>query len=286
MPELSYVIINYNDAGRLPRAVASAALTAQAAGYSYEIWVVDNASLDHTPQVLAALEEALGPRLRVIRLEHNLGTTRSRNLALARSSGRLVCVMDSDAELLDAGQRRVDELLTRFPEVGIVGPRILLPDGHTYDSAKLLPTLTDKLLKVPGILLRTPTVNRDWYPDFPFPTTRPVHTAISCCWFFRRELFDLVGPLDEDIFYAPEDVDWCLRSWRAGRAVVWYPHLRVLHHTRQTSHKNPFSRTARSHLAGLFHYWNKHNYCLSRRETARRYIDPLAARLAPALAAW
>jgi GT2 family glycosyltransferase len=285
-PDLSFVVITYNDAARLPRCLASAALMSARAGLGYEIFVVDNASVDHTAQVLAEFAGVLGPRLKVIRLAVNRGTTYSRNRALEQAAGRMVCVMDSDAELLDHDFARVWDLFAAFPEVGIVGPTIILPDGHIYDSAKRLPTLGDKLLKLPQIFLGAPPVNHDWYPDFPFATVRCVETAISCCWFFRRELFGRVGPLDERIFYAPEDVDWCLRSWKAGQAVVYYPRFRVLHHTRHTTHKHPLSPTALSHLKGLLYYLNKHRYWFSREALVRRHVEPLARSLDPRLAAW
>lgn len=284
--DISYVIISYNDAARLPRALSSAALMSTRAGMDYEIWVVDNGSQDHTVRVLADFGQVLGDRLRVISLERNTGTTYSRNRALEKVRGRLVCVMDSDAELLDQGLGRIDELLSRFPQVGIAAPRILLPGGRVYDSAKRLPTLSDKLMKLPQIFLGAKPRNLDWYPDFPFERVRCVDTAISCAWFFRRELIDLVGPLDERIFYAPEDVDWCLRAWKAGRAVVYYPHLRVLHHTRHISHKRPLSRTSRSHLWGMLYYLRKHGYWFSRRRVWERHIRALARRLDPELASW
>ncbi|KMY66541.1 hypothetical protein AAU61_15465 [Desulfocarbo indianensis] len=284
--DISFVIITYNDAARLPKALASAALSARRAGWDYEILVVDNHSQDHAPAVLAAFAEALGDRLRVFSLPRNAGTTISRNLALRAARGELICVMDSDAEILEQSLLPLADLLAEMPEIGIVGPRILLPDGRTYDSVKLLPTLGDKLLKIPGVLLRKPTINHDWYPDFPFARLACVHTAISCCWFFRRELFERVGPLDERIFYAPEDVDYCLRAWKAGRAVVYYPFLSVLHHTRQTTHRRPFSRTALSHLKGLLYYLGKHGYWLKRDAVAADWIEPLAYALEPRLAAW
>lgn len=285
-PDISFVIITYNDAGRLPKAISSAALKCAALGWRPEIWVVDNGSTDHTRQVLEAFGPVLGDRLKVLDLGRNTGTTYSRNRALERAAGRLVCVMDSDAELLDGDLEAIDGLLAAFPEVGILAPRIIMPDGSTYDSGKLLATLADKLWKLPGIFSRRPTVNHDWYPDFPFRRIRHVQTAISCCWFFRRELFDLVGPLDENIFYSPEDLDWCLRCWKAGRAVVYYPGFRVLHHTRQTTHRNPLSRTAVSHFRGLLYFFAKHGYWFSRAGMERRHIAPLARRLDQRLADW
>jgi GT2 family glycosyltransferase len=283
--DLSYIIITYNDAGRLPRAIASAALAGARAGLDYEIIVADNGSTDDTQGLLRAFGQALGARLLTLDLGRNTGTTYSRNRALERARGRFFCVLDSDAEILGDLAPAL-ALLTAFPEVGILGPAIRLPDGSLYNSVKMLPTLGDKLWKLPGIFLRRPTVNHDWYPDFPFAHIRCVHSAISCCWLLRRDAWRRIGPLDERIFYAPEDVDYCLRAWRSGLAVVYFPRLEVLHHTRHISHRRPLSATAISHFKGLIYYLAKHGYWFSRRGHQRRSIDPLSARLGPRLAAW
>lgn len=284
--DISFVIITYNDAGRLPAALNSAALKAAEAGMDWEIWVVDNGSRDHTAELLEAYRQLLGPRLRVLCLPRNYGTTMPRNLAIKQARGRVICVMDSDAELLQNGLDKVIKFLDAFPEVGIAAPRILTPDGSIYNSVKMLPTLSDKLRKLPGIMRRGAKRNTDWYSNFPFERPRPVHTAISCCWFFKRELFDVVGPLDECIFYSPEDVDWCLRCWKAGRAVVYYPYLQVMHHTRQITHQRPFSRLSISHMRGILYYLCKHRYCFDRDRLAARHINSLDRDLAPRLAAW
>jgi GT2 family glycosyltransferase len=263
--DISFVIISYNDAAKLPKAISSAALAASSSNLNYEIFVVDNGSVDHTRQVLDAFQQVLHSNLTVISLERNTGTTFSRNRALERAIGNIICVMDSDAEILTPDMSPLIKYLTTRTRSGIVGPRIIMPDGSTYNSAKRFPTLTDKLLKLPGIFLGTAPVNRDWYPDFPFSRTREVQSVISCCWFFRRDLYQEIGPLDENIFYAPEDVDYCLRSWKAGRPVVYYPAIQVLHHTKQVSHKKPLSKTALSHMGGLIYYYRKHGYMFSRR---------------------
>jgi GT2 family glycosyltransferase len=285
-PDISFVIISYNDAHRLPKALSSASLMSARAGFEYEIWVVDNGSSDHTQKLLASYGELLGPRLKTITLQSNTGTTYSRNQALRQASGRLICVLDSDAELLMDGLRHIDDLLTSLPEVGIVAPQIIMPDGAIYDSVKLLPTLQNKLGKLPQIFLDRDGGHSDFYPDFPFQHLRCVQTAISCCWFFRRDLLDRIGLFDEAIFYSPEDLDWCLRTWKAGRAVVYYPHLQVLHHTRQITHRYPFSRIALSHFKGIIYYLNKHDYWFSRQAIEQRYILPLANRLDPELSRW
>jgi len=284
--DISFVIISYNDDFNLLRAVGSAALKCARERLKPEIWVVDNGSTDYTPWVLSQLGQVLGERLKVIRLPRNMGTTRPRNLALARAAGRVVCVMDSDAALARGSLRGVMSLVEGCPSVGIVGPRIVVPGRGVYDSAKMVPTLVDKMLKLPRILMGLPAPNRDWYTEFPFHRPTPVHTVISCCWVFRREVFRRIGPLDERIFYAPEDVDWCLRAWKAGLGVVYYPYLSVIHHTRQITHRMPISPVAFSHMKGLGYYWLKHRYLLSRRHVVRHYIEPTLPRVQHELRAW
>ena len=284
--DISFVIITYNDGAKLSRAISSAALAAYESGLTHEIWVVDNGSMDHTKEVLTAYEEVLGGNLKTLFLGTNTGTTYSRNRALEKALGRYICVMDSDASFLDNDLNPVLNLLADLKGVGLVGPRIIMPDGSTYNSVKRLPTLWDKLAKLPQIFLHTAPHNRDWYDEFPFNDIRPVQSAISCCWFFRKDLFQLLGPLDERIFYAPEDVDYCLRSWKKGRAVVYFPFLRVLHHTQQISHKKPLSKTALSHFKGLLYYLTKHGYWFSRKGIVQKWVTPLARILGPELALW
>ena len=51
-----------------------------------EVLIVDDGSIDRTPDVLAAITD---PRVRVIRLEHNSGQPTARNTGCARRDGRL-----------------------------------------------------------------------------------------------------------------------------------------------------------------------------------------------------
>jgi glycosyltransferase involved in cell wall biosynthesis len=45
----------------------------------------------------------------------------------------------------------------------------------------------------------------------------------------RRAVIERVGLLDEAYGMGYEDVDWCLRAWQAGFAVVYFPGARLVH---------------------------------------------------------
>lgn len=223
----------------------------------YEVCIVDNGSRDSTVKIIKHGFKDLPVNL--IRLNRNKGTTVSGNIALRRCRGDVICVLDSDAIFLEGRIREIISLLDDR-SIGIVAPKLILPDGTVQNSAKKFPSVLSKLLKIPGIILKTGTRNRDFYGNFPLSNETQVDTAISACWFFKPELLHEVGFFDERIFYGPADVDYCLRIRRAGKKVVYFPNLTMLHHTRQITHERPFSKIALIHLWGLIYYFFKHRY--------------------------
>jgi GT2 family glycosyltransferase len=80
----------------------------------------------------------------------------------------------------------------------------------------------------------------------------------------RKSLLDMVGPLDERIFYAPEDTDFCLRVWKAGFRILYVPSVTIVHHTQEISRGLQISRAKLSHMKGLVYYFFKHRYWLRR----------------------
>ncbi|MEU6575964.1 glycosyltransferase [Streptomyces sp. NPDC046805] len=95
-PDVTVTVIVYNDAARLPRAVAS--LRAQTHG-NIEIVISDDHSADETPVVARALA-AEDPRIRYLRLPENSGgCSAPRNRALEIARAPYLMFLDSDDEL-------------------------------------------------------------------------------------------------------------------------------------------------------------------------------------------
>ena len=175
--------------------------------------------------------------------------------------GEFVCILDSDTELMSGSILQILSRLAESREIGIIAPRLVLPNGEVQNSVKKFPTVWHKLAKIPMAVFKVPVKNYDFYETFPFESEAYVDTAISACWFFRTDLLTDIGLLDERIFYAPEDVDFCARVWKNGKKVLYKPDLTVLHNTQQICHQNPFSKVAFSHFFGLLYYYRKHGGC-------------------------
>jgi GT2 family glycosyltransferase len=263
--DISFVLLTWNSRTYLRRCLDSVIAECASEGLRFEFVLVDNGSSDGSPDIAREYSARHGDSVRLIALDRNRGTTYPRNLALKTVQSPVVCVLDSDTEYLTGSIRGVIDLLAANASLGIVAPRLLLPDGSVQHSVKRFPTLLDKLRKVPRLLTGRKATRNDFYDSFPFERRTLVETAIAACWFLRADLLGQAGLLDEGIFYSPEDLDYCARVRDAGKQVLYDPGVMFLHHTQQITHRRPLSRMSLSHLKGLIRFHRRHGGWFVRR---------------------
>ena len=253
--DISFVILTWNSRSYVRACLDSIHAALGPTGLVYEVLVFDNGSVDGTADDLAAVASEMPQILKVFSSPTNLGTTRSRNALLRVATGRLLCVMDSDVEVPLGAIAPLVAYLDANPSVGLVVPRINYPSGRWQKSTDRFPTLAGKFNR----FFRLRAIERSEEAHLPGVPTE-VDYAISAFWLFPRRVLELVGLLDEKIFYAPEDVDYCLRVWKAGFRIVQYPGVTVVHHTQEISRGWKLNRAKLEHLKGLVYYFNKHGY--------------------------
>jgi GT2 family glycosyltransferase len=93
---------------------------------------------------------------------------------------------------------------------------------------------------------------------FPHDRTLAVDVIVGCFSMIRRETFDEVGLLDEDLWMYGDDVDWCRRARNAGWQVVFYPGGQAIHDRGKTTAPYPV-RFAVAQQRSVLHYWRKHH---------------------------
>lgn len=263
-PQLSFIVLTWNSKQFLRNCFDSIVEKCAEDKISFEVIIIDNGSSDGSAKIFEQYQASFADHFVLIPLADNMGTTYPRNLGLKKARGECICVLDSDTELGEGSLTTVVNRLNSGSRIGLIAPRLVLPDGTVQNSVKRFPTMFNKLMKIPRIVFGYGTKNTDFYESFPFLEEREVDTAISACWFFKKELLLAAGYLDEKIFYAPEDIDFSLRVWQAGYSIVYFPAYTVLHHTQQITHRKPFSKTSISHFFGLIYYYRKHGGWLSR----------------------
>jgi GT2 family glycosyltransferase len=260
-PRVSYVVLSRNSAAYIERCLRSLDVQNVLPGGD-EIWVVDNGSTDGTGEVLARFA-GTRPWVHTIALDRNYGTTRSRNLAVARARGGYIAFVDSDAELPAGTIDRLIATASQSARAGIVAPRLNYPDGRLQKSVDVFPTIARKIQR--RLALRQMEA-----AERPRAGVVEVDYAIAACWLMPRDAVDAVGPLDEAIFYAPEDVDYCIRMWAAGYRVLYDSDAIAIHHAQEISRTLIPRRAAFSHAAGLVYLFRKHRYGFGRARLYRR----------------
>lgn len=226
------------------------------------VLVVDNGSTDETSAILQQYE-ADHSEIICTFLPENFGTTISRNLALKNlpSDANYVCILDSDTVINDQALATMIQILEQNPDIGIMGPTMMNSAGATQLSGRNLPSLGIKLRKAAPLKGLQDEGAQMEVPNTPVvQDMQDVPYLLSACWLMPVSTIDTVGFLDENIFYAPEDVDYCLRVWQAGLRVVRCWNAQIIHEYQRLSHKKLFSKTNKEHLKGLVYYFKKHHY--------------------------
>jgi GT2 family glycosyltransferase len=261
-PKLSVITLTWNSQRFVEPWFRSLDAEAHASGMGIEVFAVDNGSTDETVAQLKAVP-AQHMEFKVIQLGRNLGTTFPRNIAIRMSRAPLVLILDSDTEIppgsLSSLVKAMDEI---SGPVGLVAPRLVYPDGKFQESARRFPTVLTKAYRMLGMEERR--IADESIPGVLAGELTKVDYAMSAAWLVPRTTFEGIGYLDEDIFYAPEDVEFCARAWKHGLPVWYYPKAEIVHNCQRITHKRPFTRLGLSHAKQLVRYWVKYGTAFQR----------------------
>jgi GT2 family glycosyltransferase/glycosyltransferase involved in cell wall biosynthesis len=210
------VVPSYRDAGEVAKLVKSIRATVPR-GMARVIVADDASGAEH----LAALRAITG--IEVIAGESNAGFAANVNRGLgATSRDRDVVVLNSDIEARKGWLACLQYAASQEDDVGVVGARLLYPDGRIQFGGSVrnlgAPEWFDHRYRFKP---------EDWGPA---RIPGPVLAVTGACMYITRTALDRVGPLDERYPMAYEDVDFCLRAWRAGLRVLYFPAAVLYHH--------------------------------------------------------
>lgn len=221
-PEISVVIVNYNTGRLLAECVGSIfKTTGNLKTPKVEVVVVDNASTDNS------LEKGLSAKLpiTVIRNKKNVGFAKAVNRGIKKSEGKHILLLNPDTRVEDGALQALVEFAEMKGGVGVVGAKLLNPDGKIQPSVYNRPTIWRA---VKEYWLGQKGAFEKYAPDTQFPTE--VEAVVGGAFLITREALRKVGLLDERYFMYFEDLDYCRRVRRAGLSVYYLPEARVVHY--------------------------------------------------------
>jgi len=259
--DLSILILNYNTREHLRACLASL----QAEGSTSlsdgpiqtEVIVIDNASSDGSAEMVTAEF----PGVSLIRAPRNGGFAYGNNLGLMRSRGAAILLLNPDTLMPVGGIAGLLDCLAAHPEAGIVGPRLLRPDGSMHLACRRsFPTPSIAFYRISGLsqlFPRSPRFGR-YNLTFVDPGIAiDVDSVCGACLLLRRGVLERVGALDERFFMYGEDLDWCLRTREAGWSVRYEPGVVVQHQHGAASRKRAL-RTTYHFFQAMDLFYRKH----------------------------
>ena len=224
---LSIVFLNYNTRDLTRQALNS--VLAAAEGLAVEIFVVDNASVDGSADMVA--EEF--PQVKLICNEANVGFAAGNNVALRQVTGEYVLLINTDTIVRRDALRTMVEFLDAHPEAGACGCKILDPDGTLQlDSRRGFPTPLAAFCKMSGLsrfFPKHPLIAHYHMTYLDPEQTAEVEVLSGSCMMVRKAAMDQVGLLDESYFMYGEDIDWCYRFHQAGWKNYYVPTTSIIH---------------------------------------------------------
>ncbi len=217
--------------------------------------VVNNGGADEACTLAAALGGlSLSPG-------RNIGFGAAHNFAmraLATSDAPYHVILNPDIRLETGTLASLATVMDSLPEVGLVMPQVLYPDGSIQFLCKLLPTPLDLVLRrfAPGVVKRAARNHIATFDlrEFDYKSTVSVPSLSGCFMFTRRTVLEAVDGFDERFFLYMEDIDLCRRIAARSELRYW-PEVTVTHEHQMESYKS--LRVLLLHLRSAVAYFNK-----------------------------
>jgi len=188
----------------------------------FEVIVIDDASHDGTEEALRTLAGAK-PWLRYFRNPANRGFAASCNQGAVLARGGYLLFLNNDTLVAPGWLPPLVEALASQPDIGIVGPKLVFPDGAVQHCGKVwgehqTPRSHPNHLyyREPG---DAPHVNR----------SRDYQVITGACMLLRRAEFFRYGPFDERYENGWEDDDLCYAYREQGMRIQYCAASTVVH---------------------------------------------------------
>ncbi len=260
--DLSIIIVNYETFLMTKQTVES--VINRDHRFSYDIYVVDNASEDGSFEKLQKtfLKESDEGLIKFILNSENKGFAQANNLAIKRTNSDYVLLLNSDTVVVDDCLEKCLDYMENDKNTGVLGCKVLLPD-NTLDKAcrRSFPDFYVSFYRMTGLSKLFPRNKRFGRYNLTYLSedeTYAVDCVMGAFMLIRSKAIEGVGLLDEKFFMYGEDIDWCYRIKAAGWKIIYYSKATIIHYKGSSNSKKQNRRMIYEFYRAMYIFYNKH----------------------------
>ena len=221
-PLVSIIIPNRDHLEDLQRCITS--ILEKSSYERYEIIVAENNSTtDEIFQYYKTVQE--NPNVRVFKYKGDFNYSRINNLAVSKARGEYILLLNNDTEVITLDW--IEEMLmyAQRKDVGAVGAKLYYGD-RTIQHAGVVLALGQH--RTAGHShYRVSSNNLGYMGRLCY--AQNVMAVTGACLMMRKALFTELGGLDENFAVSLNDVDLCIRAWKAGYVNIFTPFAEMYH---------------------------------------------------------
>ncbi|MDA3802315.1 MAG: glycosyltransferase family 2 protein [Patescibacteria group bacterium] len=178
--DLSIIIVNYNNLGKLANCLDSFSKS-NLSDLQHEIIVVDNNSEDDLRLLSRVID------FKIINSEKNLGMGGGNNLGIKESKADIVLVLNPDTIVNGPAIKELYNYLKENKEVGLVGPKLLYPDGSLQYSCAKFPNFFIPILRRTFLGDKFKKKRDDFMMlDFDHKSIKEIDWVMGSCLMFKK----------------------------------------------------------------------------------------------------
>lgn len=222
-PKVSVIIPNRDHLEDLSRCISS--IVERSTYDNYEIIVIENNSCrDEVFAYYRKIQE--NPAIRVITYEGEFNYSRINNLGVAQAKGEYVLLLNNDTSVITPDW--IEELLmyAQRSDVGAVGAKLYYEDRTIQHAGVVLGLGAHRTAGHSHY--RVSSQNLGYMGRLCY--AQNVMAVTGACLMMHKALYEELGGLDEMFAVALNDVDLCIRAWKAGRVNVFTPFAELYHY--------------------------------------------------------
>lgn len=247
-------IVAYGGAEEVAQAAISVAEHTQ--GVDLHLMILDNASPDGAGNQLQKMQFPKNVQLKCS--QTNLGFGKGHNFIFQflnqNQKSKYHAVINPDITLDTDAITEICRWMDNHPDVTMVTPRLMFPDGTEQQTAKRYPSLmalAARQLPLPflkGVEKHYLMLDED--------LTKPtdVQFCSGCFFVMRSDIYQKMGGFDPRYFVYVEDADITRQALQYGRA-IYLPQVSVYHAWHRDANKKLKNFTMQ--LGSMFKYWHK-----------------------------